>query len=293
MRVILIMMASMALAGIPHSGAWGDIASELLAEQRAIVRLQVAAKQRYFVQSVAKSGCFALTAHNPKGNAEQASRSITNFDRSNEILISGDSALDLGPEEDEATLQAIVEMQANWQTFSAATRQIASGDWHSVPIAQVLRLNPVILDEVGAAVQLIMTTHTGDLATQKKYAATINIAGRQRMLVQKAAKEICFIALDIDTDRMRETLLETIDTFEVSLYALENGDYDMSVIDPPSLAVLVKVSEVRALWDSYRATIERITQSAEPSFEDVAFVEQTSEPLYQLSDELVGLYIKK
>ncbi len=271
-----------------------SVAEDVLArEQRAIARINIAARQRYLVQSVAKSGCFALTKHRPQQSASEAWLRIIDFDASFQTLLEGNPELDVLPEKNADVIAAIASTELNWFTFRAATQQIISGDWHSVPMRQLIDLNGTVLSEVNAAVDQLIETHSSDLYTQKAYAATVNVAGRQRMLVQKAAKEMCFISLGIAEDAMRASLAETVDLFGVSLDALENGNFDMSVIDPPSLAVLSKISEVRVLWDMYRDPLEAAAHGAAPPFEDVAFIEETSGQLYALSDELVSLYVNR
>ena len=262
------------------------------AEQRAIDRINIAARQRFLVQQISKSTCFAMSSHNPADNGANAWTALDTFNASFDVLIQGSPDQGLEAEKNAAALAALDASRSNWTTFEAATRQIVSGDWHSVPVAQVLNLNDMVLSDVNKAVDQIIETHTKHLTTRKAFAATVNIAGRQRMLVQKAAKEMCFISLEIEQDSMRADLVQTTDLFEASLNALENGDYDMSVIDPPSLAVLVKISEVRALWKKYRVILDKVTSGDPPNADEVAFIETKSESLYRLSDDLVALYLK-
>lgn len=290
-------MPAMVVGGLLVSGsgtvAFADAAALLAAEERAITRISIATRQRYYVQKIAKSACYALTRHHPEENANRAWLNLASFEERMDLLELGDPTQDITPETDPTVLAAIAQTKKNWRIYSAATRQLVSGDWHSVPMSQVLALQSTVLAEINGAVDEIVSVHSEHLQTRKAYSATINIAEQQRMLVEKAAKEVCFVALNMQADLMRAGLAQTIETFDTYLFALENGDFDLSVIDPPSLAVLRKISEIRTLWETYRAPLERVANGAEPSFEEVAFVESNNGPLFELSDALVQLYLKK
>jgi hypothetical protein len=60
--------------------------------------------------------------------------------------------------------------------------------------------------------------------TIEQYAASINIAGRQRMLTQKMAKETLLVAAGVDAAGNRNNLKGTVELFKSSLGALKNGD---------------------------------------------------------------------
>lgn len=264
----------------------------LKAEASAIARINFAGRQRFLVQKVSRSACFAMTTHKPEENALQAWQSLETYNNSFEILVDGSEELGFAPEQDPIVAEMLDEGAQDWNTFEAATRQIVSGDWHSIPVAQVLQLNDGVSAHTIAIVAEIVRIHSSQLETQKAYASTVNIAGRQRMLTHKAAKEMCFISLGIQSEEKRATLRETIDLFTISLKAMENGDFDMGVIDPPSFAVLTKIADVRTHWDAFSAVLERTQQGEMPTAEEMTFIEAESDTLFQLSDELVQLYIK-
>ena len=95
-------------------------------------------------------------------------------------------------------------------------------------------------------------------------AETINLAGRQRMLSQKSAKE--FFGFTVTADKNVLSALEnTLNTFDTTLQALIQGGMAPSSLDPrhakpvqvnkPSPAVLQQLQSVTAIWKNYQREI--------------------------------------
>lgn len=106
-------------------------------------------------------------------------------------------------------------------------------------------------------------------STQKADGLVVNLAGRQRMLSQKAAKEALSVYVahqsGEETAAMRQGLLNTLAVFEATLRALSLSGPAPLTLDPrgpkaelpkPSLAVAGQLHEVKRLWEPYRAMLE-------------------------------------
>ncbi|MFK5985373.1 MAG: methyl-accepting chemotaxis protein [Pseudomonadota bacterium] len=81
-------------------------------------------------------------------------------------------------------------------------------------------------------------------------ADTINVAGRQRMLSQRLAKEVLFYAQNLES---KQNLLKTIELFETSHQRLLNGDNSITKIKSP--AILKQMNLVNQLWQDYKQAI--------------------------------------
>lgn len=57
----------------------------------------------------------------------------------------------------------------------------------------------------------------------------INIAGRERMLIQRVVESACFATLGVERTRHRAALVEAEAQFEHALLALQNGDSDLGL----------------------------------------------------------------
>lgn len=139
---------------------------------------------------------------------------------------------------------------------------------------------------VGASVALTFWT----LRAQQGSARVVNLAGRQRMLIQLMALE----SLETQTGhdpQSRQTLLETADLFEQTLAALIDGGEapygdGARVTLPPARSpeILAQLETVRATWQEARAAI-RVVLDEEPQSAAVA---EAASAVGRLSARLVS-----
>ncbi|ABK45426.1 methyl-accepting chemotaxis sensory transducer [Magnetococcus marinus MC-1] len=107
---------------------------------------------------------------------------------------------------------------------------------------------------------------------KSEYANTINMAGRQRMLSQKAAKEVLFIAALQNAGEKRKAyeagLQKTLRLFDRTLQALIQGGSTTTTLNPddkeaasqvemvrPSAANLAQLKKVQGIWQLYQQSI--------------------------------------
>ena len=110
-------------------------------------------------------------------------------------------------------------------------------------------------------------------SSQKDDSLVINLAGRQRMLSQKLAKETLAFGAD-KSDELKAQIASTIAVFETTLDALTDSGEAPLTTDPTgakaelpgaSRAVQVQLVNVRGVWSSYKAEIEEAVVSGEPN----------------------------
>jgi len=115
-------------------------------------------------------------------------------------------------------------------------------------------------------------------------AGAINVAGAQRMLSQKVAKEALLAGQGAES---RDTVLGTIAQFETSHRALLQGDAQRgieAVADAPTRAQLEKVDR---LWQAYRAAILAYVDT--PGAEALAAIRQQSPVVLKEMNAAVGM----
>ncbi len=118
-------------------------------------------------------------------------------------------------------------------------------------------------------------------SSQKDDSLVINLAGRQRMLSQKLAKEILAYGSS-QNDVLKGQITSTIEVFEMSLRALADSGMAPLTTDPngakaqlprASEAVSAQLGKVKSLWSAYKALVEEGVASGSP---DVAKISADS-----------------
>lgn len=142
------------------------------------------------------------------------------------------------------------------------------------------------------------TTYWG-IEAQKEDALIINLAGRQRMLIQQMTRQTLEIAQG-DGHDTKAALQEAISTFEQSLRALKEGgpapylaEFPAMVAPPRNQAILDQLDQITLMWGTFRNELQVVLQAETNSqeFQDAAKkIQQTSPLLVQQADEIVRLY---
>jgi len=87
---------------------------------------------------------------------------------------------------------------------------------------------------------------------------SINIAGRQRMLSQRLAKEAMLVSQQAET---QDTVEKTIKLFEQSHHALLDGNKDLGIQAVKDKAIIQQLKTVEGLWKDYKEDISKYTAS--------------------------------
>jgi len=151
---------------------------------------------------------------------------------------------------------------------------------------------------IGALLVFLMTSVIGTtiyLNQQNiKDALIINIAGKQRMLTQKIAKNIFYIHYTSNQDFYE--LNSASDEFINGLNILRHGDYDRGIIPISTYNISTQLIEIRRLWDDYYEDVQNfklLTQSyadRDKGDEIVLSIYKNNTILLDNVDKLVTMY---
>ena len=168
----------------------------------------------------------------------------------------GDEELGLRPAKSNIIKAKINTVMAMWQQFKPNIDYVLTTSDTKDYIAVASQSLP-LLSEINSTVRLIEKDAISESGHTNSI--TINYAGRQRMLIQKMAKEALQIYL---TNESRNSLFRSMWMFEESLRALINGgeitaDHGEKVTiprvsDPMSLALLQRIDKS---WSGYKTLL--------------------------------------
>lgn len=217
-------------------------------------RIAIAGRQRMLLQRIGRASCFGLSGVDTDRHAKMAKKSMSRFEEVQKILRDGHAGQGYAPERDKKVLVYLDQVDRQWRTLGAAYRQMLAGDLPRVVVSQIVELtNPTVEAANGAVKALVSKGGRSTLSPQ--LAKTIDIAGRQRMLSQRAAKEFCLLNLGIEPSDNRQRLSRTIDLFERSLSDLEQGKN--GIVAPPNAFVSIELRWVRLSWNEVAPLFKR------------------------------------
>jgi hypothetical protein len=124
--------------------------------------------------------------------------------------------------------------------------------------------------------------------SSSSWAATINMAGRQRMLSQKMSKEFLLVTKGMDPVENEAALLSTMDLFDTSLQKLMNGDAASNIPKPPTADIANQLDVVQGLWTTYKGVLSNNLGSSDPVI--LQKISDQSVPLLKQMNAGVGLY---
>ncbi len=80
----------------------------------------------------------------------------------------------------------------------------------------------------------------------------INLAGKQRMLIQKMSKEACFVALGVTPEDNRKRLRADIRLFEETLQGLKKGSRRLRLVPTRDPRILKQIAVVERMWKDFK-----------------------------------------
>lgn len=252
--VVCAAMCALSLVQWPVSAAMAQVQPTTVAGSAAN-KIKLADRQRLLTEQMGRSVCLVMGGIDPGAESDKARGSADLFHATMLALRTGDENMAILPEEDRAVLAALDAVGPMFATYRAATLQVGAGDLHSVPVSQVMSLSDPLLDLSNALVEQVRTAHGG--AANRQLADTVELARRQTMLSQKLTKEVCFVALNIDRDRMLPRLADTLRAFEGAQAALERGNAAQGILKP-NPAMARKLEAVRELWTPLAEIAEQV-----------------------------------
>ena len=253
-------------------------------------RIDVAGRQRMLTQRMSKAVCLALPGRDAARWSEEAFLAATTFESVLSALLNGAEDGSILPATDPEEIAALQEVEALSDGFTASVKQIASRDLHTAAMQLVLSRNQQVLQRMNAAVSEIERV-SGNRTIDPMVAATISQAGRQRMLTQKMAKELCLIAGKLDLLVSRENLAQSMALFEITMRLLINGNPERDLWTAPTIEIASKLSEVQARWERIKPRLLNVLAGGKITEATLLEVVKETDVLLIEMDDAVALWV--
>jgi hypothetical protein len=266
--------------------------AQFVEERGGTARINLSAKLRMLSQRIPAAAC-VYSAH---GNDDLAKAGLTaaleEFDQIVKGLEFGDESLGiLGAEDSIKALKGLHILAEEWAPMNAAaTALLESGGNDADALSQiygqeakVLKVTQKLAVEIGA-----LYTDANSLTIGS--AMAIDIAGRQRMLLQKMTKEACQISTGAGTADTSAALQKTVDTFDTTLTAMIDGMPEAGMPPAPTPEIRAAIEAVRTEWLAARAAVDGVIGGANLDPAGLAALMATHDALMKAMNQIVTDY---
>ncbi|GAA5416075.1 hypothetical protein Pryu01_01107 [Paraliobacillus ryukyuensis] len=125
------------------------------------------------------------------------------------------------------------------------------------------------------------------LTEQETDATIINVAGKQRMLIQKMSKEALIVS---DGNGSADDLVETINMFDEAIEGLMGGSKSLGLPKMPSEEVANQLQSVELLWQPFKENLQMIANDNGNVDQAVAYILDNNMNLVSEMNRAVSMY---
>ena len=232
--------------------------SPLYAEKnrKGAIVINLAGKQRMLTQKMSKEALLIIKGIEVNKNRKNLKETMVTFDRTLKGLKDGNKGLHLVKTEDKEIVKLLNKEIKLWSLFRQFLNNIVEGKENKDTLKAVEIANMPLLNLMDRIVSLYEKKYTRDISPT--LAKSINLAGRERMLIQKMTKELLLIANNIKSDEYLKSLHTDGSLFKSKLDELIK---DKKNIKDPKL--LQRVENIQDRWKEYQSIIANTELSKE------------------------------
>ncbi len=254
-------------------------------------RVNISGRQRMLSQRMSKSACFLNIGAVTTGAPNQLADAVALFETSLQALRRGDESIGLGPEQSPLIRQALLGVAGDWDVFSGHLQMaLESGNVARPTLAVIDESGLQLLSGMNRTVNKIASIYGDALPDMPLILSlTIDLAGRQRMFTQKAAKEFCLIDAGVDVEENRTRLAKTAQLFTLTLGALQSGMPGM-VMPAPNDEIRAQLALVSDTWAGPKAALDSAAAGNPITDAQRNAIVNDMEQVLVLMNEAVGMY---
>ena len=259
----------------------------------AIDRIRYSDRLSMLTQRVAAASCAKTSGVGSDVTHNMLQGSMEEMDIILDALRNGNENLHiLGPENDRRILHDIELLSAEWTETHIAVEAVLA-DASDTDSAHIIDdHNMSLLSQSQILASDILGKYSHPFEVTKADAFLISLAGRQRMLSQKMAKDACEIWTGYNAESGREDLIKTMTIFENSLNALRHGKPELGISAAPNDEIATVLDDLLARWATLRVNLDGLLAGEELAPEQkFDIISGFDEELHHL-EKLVRVYNK-
>jgi hypothetical protein len=214
--------------------------------------INLAGKQRMLTQRMSKVVLLISLGIDTKKYSKKLDTFSKLYDQTLKGFKKGDESLELTATKNKDVLKQIDAVEKLWKPFYENIQKVvADGAKAKDAIAFIVKNNEEMLSSSNDLVTAFEKSNA-DLDYLSKFRLrVVNLAGRQRMLVQKMTKEKLLVH-EVKDASYKDKLKKSIELFDSSLTTLINGNKENNISKPTDGDLKAQYDKVSKLWSKLK-----------------------------------------
>ena len=239
--------------------------------------INLAGKQRMLSQKMTKE---ALAISSGTERAETLLKTAALFDKTLKGLVEGNKDLNLPATTDAGILAQLDVVSGIWTDMSVNLDGITNNAVELKEAITYINTNNVeLLKEMNA---IVGQMDKAGLSTNQ-----VNLAGRQRMLIQKMAKEALLLTTGSES---KDALIATSALFSKTHNGLLNGDKGLGLTSMKNVSVKKSLHAFERSWTPFYSNIKQLGEISTKVNASLVYVERHNLELLKEMNVAVGMY---
>ncbi|MDA8586195.1 type IV pili methyl-accepting chemotaxis transducer N-terminal domain-containing protein [Rhodobacteraceae bacterium] len=256
-------------------------------------RVNLSNKLEMLTQTIGSASCRLNAGIGVDAATEELRTARNDFNTIVDGLENGGLALGIpSAEKFSVVLRSLKKVRDAWKPIDAAAATLTANVAGKNRAAEIIASNNGTLYE---ATKILASDISGKYSNPHELtqadAMALHIAGRQRMLGHRIAKEVCGIVTNAESVGTVDTLGQSLDSYSVSLNALRDGMVDAGINPPPTPAIKAELEAVNATWKASNSALSAIRGGMQPTAENVEALAKVSAELGTDMSNVVTLYM--
>jgi len=259
--------------------------------EKMTLKLNEAGRQRMLTQRMSKAACLAQLGVDAALHRKIAQDAALRFGLVLTGLQQGSADLGFEAETSRMVLIQLEKTEVLWNRFAPLVGRLSGEAGDESALAALRKSNVRLLKQMDRSVTAIQS----EMATGVEFsqqAMALNVAGRQRMLTQKAIKDMCMVMSGIDPEADRKALRATVAEFENSLRDLREGSPARSLIAAPTWEIDAQLEMVEGLWFELSPIVQTVMSGDDISKSDLGYAAFIAEAVLAEMNNAVRMYEK-
>ena len=216
--------------------------------------IDLAGKQRMLTQKMTKESLLVKSNIDKEENIKKLQASSGLFDKTLNGLINGDSSLELTATKDQTIQKQLLAIKKLWDPFYQRVQKIIAQKATDEDYKFLAQNNMKLLSEMNKAVTLYAALNKSD--DSFPLGNDINLAGKERMLTQKMAKDLLFINNNFDKEKYLDDFKKSRALFSKTLNGLYSGNSELHLKGTKLPMITSKLDTVKSLWQQEQTLLD-------------------------------------